>query len=85
MSAIFALGISILAVLGKETMSPAIKTELELKSMLPAGVKIMGLIPRIETAAEARWQRWWTVLASATCLLLCIAEAGVLWRIHLVL
>jgi polysaccharide biosynthesis transport protein len=85
MSAMFALGISILAVLGKETMSPAIKTELELKSMLPAGVKIMGLIPRIETPAEIKWQSWWAVLASVTCMLLCVAELGVLWRIRLLM
>jgi succinoglycan biosynthesis transport protein ExoP len=82
MSAMFALAISILGVLGKETLSPAIKTEVELKAMLPAGVRVMGLIPRIETAAEARWQRWWAVLATLACVLLCLAEAGVLWRIH---
>jgi polysaccharide biosynthesis transport protein len=85
MSAMFALGISILAVLGKEAMSPAIKTELELKSMLPAGIKVMSLIPRIETPAETRWQRSWAVLATVTCILLCIAEVGMLWRIHLLL
>lgn len=82
MSAMLALGVSILAVLAKEIMNPAIKTEAEVKSLLPAGVRVMGLIPRIETASDARWQRLWTVLSSLACILLCLAEVGVLWRIR---
>lgn len=85
MSVMFALGVSILGVLGRETMNPAIKTEVELKSMLPAGVRMVGLIPRIETPADSRWQRQSSVLAMLACILLGLAEAGVLWRIHFLL
>jgi polysaccharide chain length determinant protein (PEP-CTERM system associated) len=82
MSAMFALGLSVLGVLGKETMNPAIKTEAELKSLLPAGVRVMGLIPRIETVMDTRFQRWWDVLGTLACILLFLAEAGMLWRIR---
>lgn len=82
MAALFAFGLSLLAVMAKETLTSAVKTEGELKSLLPAGVKVMGLVPRIETASDARWQRMWVVLASVACFLLCLAEVGILWKIH---
>jgi succinoglycan biosynthesis transport protein ExoP len=82
MSALFAFGISIMAVLATRTLNPAIKTEADLRSLLPAGVRVMGLVPRIETASDVRWRRVWAVLASLACILLCLAEAGILWKIH---
>ncbi len=82
MSGIFALGLSVLVVLAKEIVSPAVRTEAEVKSLLPAGVRVLGLIPRIETASDAQWERVWTVLSSLACVLLCLAEFGVLWRIR---
>ena len=81
-SVLFAFGLSILTVLATQTLNPSIKTEAELKSMMPAGVKIVGLVPRIETASDTRKQRLWAQLACLVCILLCLAEAGVLWRIH---
>jgi len=82
MAAMFAFGLCIVTVLAKETLNPSIRTEVELKSLLPAGVKVMGLIPRIETTSDVRWQHLWTVLASLACILLCLSEAGVLWSIR---
>ena len=85
MSALLAFGLSIMVVLGKEMMNPAIKTETELRSLLPAGVIVMGLVPLIENAIDMRRQRRLTILAALTCLLLCAAEAGFLWRIQSIL
>jgi polysaccharide biosynthesis transport protein len=85
MSALFAFGLSILGVLATQKLNPAIKSEAELKSLMPAGVRIVGLVPRIETPSDTRGQRLWVLLASLTCTLLCLAEAAVLWKIHLLL
>jgi succinoglycan biosynthesis transport protein ExoP len=84
-SGLFAFGLAIMVVLAKQTINPAIKTEAELKSMLPPGVKVVGLIPRIETVSDKQWKWRWAVLASVTCVLLFIALAEVLWRIRPVL
>jgi succinoglycan biosynthesis transport protein ExoP len=82
MGGMFAFGLSILAVLAKQTINPAIKTEAELKSMLPAGVKVIGLIPSIETVADTQWRRRWAVMASVACALLFLALVEVLWKIR---
>ena len=83
LSGFVALGLSIFVVIAKELLSPAIKTEIELKSMAPTGVRVIGLIPHIQTSADDRHSRRVAIFASIVCLLLCVAEAGVLWRIHL--
>jgi len=80
-----AMGFSIVGVLAKETLSPAIKTEVELKNLIPAGVQIVGLIPRIQTAADTRRSRRMAVLASFTCIAICLALAGVIWKMRAVL
>lgn len=82
LSALVGLGLSIFLVVAKEMVSPAIKTEVELKSLVPTGVRILGLIPGIRTSADERRERHFAVLASVVCLLLCLAEAGVIWKIH---
>jgi polysaccharide chain length determinant protein (PEP-CTERM system associated) len=82
LSALLALGLSIFCVLLKEEFSPAIKTETELKSLLPAGVLIWGSIPRIEVPSDARRGRRWAICASLTCLLLCLALIRVIREIR---
>jgi len=85
LSALFAFGLSILSVLVKETLSPAIKTEIELKSLLPVSAKVIGLIPRIEIAADARRERRLAIFASLVCILLCLTLIRVIWQIRMVL
>lgn len=85
LSGMVAFGLSILLVLAKETLSPAIKTEMELKSLLPVSAKVIGLIPRIEIAADRRRDWRLAISASLVCILLCLALIGVIWRIRLVL
>jgi succinoglycan biosynthesis transport protein ExoP len=81
-SAVAALAFSIFVVIAKELISPGVKTEAELKLLLPTGVRIVGLIPVIRTSADDRMDRQFAIIASVACLLLSLAEASVLWRIH---
>jgi polysaccharide biosynthesis transport protein len=81
-SGFLALGFSIFCVFGKEELSPAIKTEMELKSLLPVGVRVWGFIPRIEVASDARRERRWAICASLVCILLSLALIRVIWEIH---
>jgi polysaccharide biosynthesis transport protein len=80
-----ALCVSIFFVLAREALSPAIKTEMELKSLLPKGARIIGLIPRIEIAADARRERLWAISASLISALLCLALIRIIWQIRPVL
>jgi uncharacterized protein involved in exopolysaccharide biosynthesis len=80
-----AFGLSIFCVLAKDRINPAVKTEMELKALLPKGARIMGLIPRIEIASDARRDRRLTISACIVCVVLCLALIGVVWKIHLVL
>jgi polysaccharide biosynthesis transport protein len=82
LSSVVALALSIFFVLGKEELSPAIKTENELKSLLPAGVKVWGFIPRIEISSDDSRRKRFAIYASVTCILLCLALAGVITKLH---
>ncbi len=77
-SALLALGLSIFCVFVKEELNPMVKTETELRSLLPASVRVWGLIPRIEIASDLHRARRWAILASLTCILLCVAILGVI-------
>ncbi|HXA75796.1 MAG TPA: GNVR domain-containing protein [Candidatus Acidoferrales bacterium] len=85
LSGLVALVVSIFFVLATEALSPAIKTEMELKSLLPKGARIVGLIPRIEIAADARRDRRLAISASLISALLCVALIRIIWLIRLVL
>jgi polysaccharide biosynthesis transport protein len=85
LSSLAAFGLSIFAVIAKQTLSPAIQTETELKSLLPKGARIIGVVPRIEIAADGRQNRRLAISASLVCILLGLALISVIWRIHLVL
>ncbi len=82
MASVFAFGLSILGVVAKQELSPLIKTETELKSLLPSGVRVWGFIPRIELASEARRARRWAIGASVACILLSVAIVGVILGIR---
>ena len=66
-------------------LAPSVNTETELNALLPKGARIMGLIPRIEIASDARRDRRLTISACIVCVVLCLALIGVVWKIHLVL
>jgi uncharacterized protein involved in exopolysaccharide biosynthesis len=85
LSSSVAFGLSIFCVLAKDRLNPAVKTEMELKALLPKGARIMGLIPRIEIASDARRDRRLTISACIVCVVLCLALIGVVWKIHLAL
>ncbi len=85
LSSSVAFGLSIFCVLAKEEFNPAVKTEMELKALLPMGARIMGLIPRIEIASDARRDRRLTISACVVCGVLCLALISVIWKIHLFL
>jgi polysaccharide biosynthesis transport protein len=72
-SGVLALGLSILFLVAKDEFSPAIKTEMELKSLLPPGMHIWGFIPRIQVLSDTRRERQIATYASLTCILLCMA------------
>ena len=70
LGALVALGLSIFGVIVKDTQNPAVKSEMELKSLLPAGVRVWGFIPRIEVAVDTRRARRSAIYASIACILL---------------
>lgn len=79
---LFAFGLSIFLVVAREVLNPAIKTELELKSLIPAGANIIGLIPRIEVPEDVFRQRQRAVWACVVCVLLFLVLAAVIFRIR---
>ena len=76
------IGLSTLWVVGKNTVSPAVKTESELKEMLPKNIPVIGLIPSIRIAADEYRSRRTAILSSALCLAMCIALAAVIWHMR---
>jgi polysaccharide biosynthesis transport protein len=84
-AALFSLTFPCLLVIGKELLTAAVTTEEELKSLLPPRVRIVGLIPRIDTS-EAKRRKWLVASASLLAsLLLGVSTAWVLWHMRSVL
>ena len=79
------IGASTLWVIGKNTISPSVKTETELKGLLPKGVTVVGLIPSIRVAADDYRERRIFVLATGVSLAMLVAAAAVIWHIRAVL
>jgi uncharacterized protein involved in exopolysaccharide biosynthesis len=80
-----ALAVSTVWVVGKEGVNPAIKGETELKGMLPKGVRVVGLIPSIRTAADEEKEHRDMVIAIVSSLAMCLVIGGLIWHIRLVL
>jgi protein tyrosine kinase modulator len=80
--AFFALGLSIFCILLKDELTPVVKTETELKSLLPAGVRVWGFVPQIDVASDTRRARRWAIGGALVCLLLCAAIFGVIQQIR---
>jgi succinoglycan biosynthesis transport protein ExoP len=77
-----AFALSIMFVVAKETLNPAVKNEEELKAIIPARIQVMALIPRIVIRRDRRRTLQITAMTSLTCLLLVLAILSVLWRIR---
>jgi len=81
-SALFSLIFPCLVVIGKELLAAAVTTEAELKSLLPTRVRIVGLIPRIDTSAAKR-RKWLVASASLLAsLVLGVSTAWVVWHLR---
>jgi polysaccharide biosynthesis transport protein len=72
-------------VICKETLSNSIKTEAELKSLLPAGARIVALIPQIESEHDRRREYRLGLLAATVCLVLVVAIVQVMWQMRTLL
>lgn len=79
------LGVSTLWVIGMNTISPSLKTETELKALLPRGVAVVGLIPSIRIAADDSRERRIFLLATGASLAMVLAALAVIWHIRAVL
>lgn len=82
MAAVFSLGLPCLVVVGKDMLKATVSTEVELKSLLPNRVHIVGLIPRIETQSDRRRSVLVGSAAVSACLLLCASSAWVVWHMR---
>jgi succinoglycan biosynthesis transport protein ExoP len=69
-------------VVAKDMFDPRVKSETELKKMLPAAVSLLGAIPEIETAAEHRMRMVFAAFAIGIALMGCLLEAGLYWKVH---
>jgi len=82
LAALLSLALPCVFAVGKEILNAAITTEAELKSLVPAGVRIVGLIPRIETSATRRSDIQMGMAALLVSLLLCASTAWVVWQMR---
>jgi polysaccharide biosynthesis transport protein len=81
-AALLSLGLPGLFVVSKDILKAAITTEVELKSLVPAGVRIVGLIPRIETPASRRTKTQMGFAASLITFILCASTAWLVWQMR---
>jgi hypothetical protein len=79
------LGLAIGMVLAKDVVNGAIKTERELKALLPASVSFLGSIPSIETNGDRRQKRRRYAYAIAASVVGCLVVAVILWKVHPIL
>lgn len=77
------LGIGVALLL--DLIRAAVRSERELKSILPPGIEVLAVIPVLKTRAAARRQRRFALMASSAIVLACTVAGAVLWRIHPIL
>lgn len=82
LAALLSMALPCVFVVGKEVWKNAITTESELKSLVPAGVRIVGLIPRIDTPAHRRSDIQMGLAACLITLFLCASTAWLVWQMH---
>jgi len=68
--------------IGKDMMDGTVKSETDIRTLLPANVSLLGTVPTIETQEERKRQRLYLVAAIVAGMLACLLEAGFLWKVH---
>ena len=82
LAVMLSLALPCLIVIARETLSAAITSEAELKSLVPPGVRIVALIPRIETAANRTRSFQLGLAALAVSVALCASTAWIVWQMR---
>lgn len=72
-------------VIAQDNLNGTLKTERELKELLPASVMFLGAVPTIEIGADRRRKTWLRAWAVSISLLGCVAVAFILWKVHPIL
>jgi hypothetical protein len=80
-----ALAFSIGMAYMKDMMNGTLKMERELKSMLPANVPILAVVPQLHAASDRRRSVRFAVIAVLVSLAGCALEAGLFLKIHPIL
>ncbi len=79
------LGLPIIVVLGKEALDSAIKSEADLKALLPANVKVIGSISLIPNPGDARKLKRINMVSATVCVVLLAAVVQILWHMRVFL
>jgi len=82
LAGLFSMALPCVVLVGKEMLSARITTEAELKLMVPAGVRIVGLIPYIETPEQQRRNKVLGLVAVFAAILLCAFTAWLVWQMR---
>lgn len=77
-----ALAICIALAIGIDMLNPTIKSETEIKKMIPANVPLLVAIPAIETPVEHRRRLMYLAVGIGMAVLACLAEVGFYWKVH---
>jgi len=80
-----ALALSLGLAYVKDMMNSTIKFERELKTMLPASVPLLAVVPELKAAADRRRSVMFAVIAVIISLVGCVLEAGLFLKLHPIL
>ena len=69
----------------KDMLNGTVKFERELKSMLPASVPLLAVVPQLQVAADRRSAVRFAVIAVVISLIGCALEAGLFLKLHPIL
>jgi polysaccharide chain length determinant protein (PEP-CTERM system associated) len=69
----------------KDMLNGTVKFERELKSMLPANVPLLAVVPQLQAAADRRSAVRFAVIAVVISLIGCALEAGLFLKLHPIL
>ena len=69
----------------KDMLNSTVKFERELKSMLPASVPLLAVVPQLQAAADRRSAVRFAVIAVVVALIGCALEAGLFLKLHPIL
>ncbi len=76
---------AVAVVVVKDLLSGTVKSDRELKDMLPQSVMFLGSIPSIELNEDRRRARRMHVYAVVASLVGCLITAAILWKVHPIL